>query len=138
MSRRLLAHPPGRLRRLGAGLALLGLVFASTIASIAHSTAMPMMAAAALPDTGQAQSGHHMGNMAHDCQGDAGDVAPQRMPQGPCDEGCLLCKNCTITSYLPMSPIGIDGVEGYGNYQPAQVYVLAGVTPPSPNEPPRV
>ena len=48
MTRRLLPHPPGRLRRLGAVVALFGLVFASTVASISHSVAMPLMAGAVL------------------------------------------------------------------------------------------
>lgn len=155
MSRRLHSYRPDRLRRIGAVLALLGFVFASTIASIAHSTAMPMLASAVLQKADQTlpashhahgmaarqdapQPGQHMGNTAHDCQSDVtADTSPQT-PPGPCDEGCLLCKDCTMTSFLPMSPIGIDGAERYGTYQPAAAQALAGITPPSPNEPPRI
>lgn len=155
MSRRLYLYPPDRLRRIGAALALLGFVFASTIASVAHSTAMPMTASAVLQDAGQAQPashhvygvaarqdasqpGQHMGDTAHDCQSDATADAPPQKPPGPCDEGCLLCKDCTMTSFLLMSPIGIDGAERYGTYQPATAQTLAGITLPSPNEPPRL
>jgi hypothetical protein len=131
-------HQPARLRRLGVVLALLGLVFASTLASISHSMAMPVMNGTALPVAKQTAAGHHMGNTAHDCQSDAGAEAPQQKPQGPCEEGCMLCKDCTMTSFLPIPSLGIDGADGYGIYQPATVQTLAGITLPSPNEPPRV
>ncbi len=145
MSRRRHANPPSRLRRFGAAVALLGLLFASTIASISHSIAMPVMAGAALQSVqqdsgaqGKMQGGHHMAQMAHDCESAATAEAPQQQPQGPCDEGCMLCKDCTMTSFMLMASIGIGAAEGYSAYAPAAVQVPASITPPSPNEPPRV
>lgn len=141
MSRRRHANPPSRLRRFGAVVALLGLVFASTIASISHSIAMPMMAGAVLQSgqqDGGAPVGHHMASMTHDCESAATAEAPQQKPQGPCDEGCMLCKDCTMTSFMLMTSIGIGAAEGYSAYAPAAVQVPASITPPSPNEPPRV
>lgn len=144
MSRRRHANPPSRLRRFGTVLALLGLIFASTIASISHSIAMPVMAGAVLSfaqqDSAQssAPGGHHMASMAHDCESAATAEAPQQQPQGPCEDGCMLCKDCTMTSFMLMASIGIGAAEGYSAYAPAAVQVPASITPPSPNEPPRV
>jgi hypothetical protein len=143
-----------RLRRIGAVVALLGLIFASTIASISHSIAMPMMASNSLQSVEQPTpaaphghdeampvsktAGHHMAKAAHDCEGDATADASQQKPAGPCDEGCMLCKDCTMTTFLLLSPLGIQVAERYGTYEPAVVQALPGITPPSPNEPPRV
>jgi hypothetical protein len=144
MSRRGYANQPTRLRRFGAAVALLGLIFASAIASISHSIAMPMMAGAALQSVqqdsaqGKAQAGHHMAGMSHDCESAATAEAPQQQPQGPCDEGCMLCKDCTMTGFTLISPIGIGRAERYSPSAPATVRVPASMTPPSPNEPPRV
>lgn len=140
MSRRGQANQPSRLRRFGTVLALLGLIFASTIASISHSIAMPMMAGAVLQsvEQGSAPGGHHTARMAHDCESEASAEAPPQQPQGPCDEGCMLCKDCTMTGFTLISPIGVGVAEGYSIYAPAAVLVPASITPPSPSEPPRV
>lgn len=154
MSRRAYTLPPIRLRRIGAVVALLGLIFASTIASLSHSIAMPMMANGVLQGVGPAQppaphghdqaahgnkaAGHHMVKAAHDCESDAAVDAPQQKPATPCDEGCMLCKDCTMTAFMLLLPAGIQATDRYGIYEPAVVPALAGITPPSPNEPPRV
>jgi hypothetical protein len=141
MSRRGHANQPSRLCRFGTVLALLGLIFASTIASISHSIAMPMMAGAVLQSGEQGggmQASHHTARMAHDCESEASAEAPQQQPQGPCDEGCMLCKDCTMTSFTLISPIGVAMAERYSLYAPAAVLVPASITPPSPSEPPRV
>ncbi len=139
MSRRTLPNQPSRLRRFGAVMALLGLIIASTIASISHSIAMPMMAGAVLQSGEQAPfAGHHMAKAGHDCESTATAEVPQQQPQGPCEDGCMLCKDCTMTSFTLTSPIGIGMAEGYSIYAPAAVLVPASITPPSPSEPPRV
>lgn len=155
MSRRLLPHPPGRLRRLGAVVALFGLIFASTVASVSHSIAMPLMAGAVLEDRDRAQpvphhghgkadkqelvqTAHHADGAGHDCLSNASAEVPQQTPQGPCDEGCMLCKDCTMTPFMPIPPFGIDFAERYGTYAPASIQQLASINPPSPHEPPRV
>jgi hypothetical protein len=140
MSRRGQANHPRGLRRFGTVVALLGLIFASTIASISHSIAMPMMAGEVLQsaEQGSAQAGHHMARLAHDCESAAAAEAPQQKPQGPCDEGCMLCKDCTMTSFMLLPSVGIQAVERYSLYAPAAVLVPASITPPSPSEPPRV
>lgn len=142
MSRRGQANQSSGLRPFGAVVALLGLIFASTIASISHSIAMPMMAGNALQAVEQVQpagsQGHHMAKSSHDCESEARAEAPQQMPQGPCDEGCMLCKDCTMTGFTLISPIGVALAERYSMYAPAAVPVPASITPPSPNEPPRV
>lgn len=139
MSRRGLSNQPRGLRRFGTVVALLGLIFASTIASISHSIAMPMMAGAVLQSAEQAPpAGHHMAKAGHDCESEAQAEAPQQQPQGPCDEGCMLCKDCTMTGFTLISPIGVALAERHGIYAPAAVPVPASITPPSPNEPPRV
>jgi hypothetical protein len=155
MSRRADLPQPRRLRRFGAIAALIGLVFASTVASVSHSVAMPMMAGPALQATGQAPSathqaqgeadrpgaastGHHMAQATHDCADDATTDTPQQKPQGPCENGCQQCKDCTVTAFMLISPIGIDAGERYGRYEPAAARALASITPLSPNEPPRV
>ena len=154
MSRRTQTKQLRRLRRIGAVVALLGLIFASTIASISHSIAMPMMARNVLQGAEQATpapphghdnaalggktAGHHMAKATHDCESDATADVPQQKPAGPCDEGCMLCKDCTMTTFLLLSPAGIQAADRYGTYEPATVQALASITPPSPNEPPRV
>ena len=154
MSRRAYAKHPTGLRRIGAVVALLGLIFASTIASISHSIAMPMMASTVLQGVEQAQpaaphghdktthgskpAGHHMAKAAHDCEGDATADAPQQKPAGPCDEGCMLCKDCTMTAFTLLSPAGLQAANRYDIYEPAAIPALTGITLPSPNEPPRV
>jgi hypothetical protein len=155
MSRRTDLPQSCRLRRFGAVAALLGLVFASTFASVSHSVAMPMMAGPALqaagpalPASHQAQgevdrqdaasNGHHMAQAPHDCEVDVTAGIPQQKPQGPCDNGCQQCKDCTVTAFMLMSPIGIDAGERYGRYESAAARALASITPLSPNEPPRV
>lgn len=136
MSRRLQGNLSGRLRRFGTVLALLALVFASTVASVSHSIAMPLMADTV--DQTAGPSGHHMEKAAHDCESDARAEAPQPQPRGPCDAGCLLCKNCTMTTFTLISPADIDAVGRYDDYEAAAIRALAGITPPSPNEPPRL
>lgn len=130
------------LRRMGAVAALLGLIFASTIASVSHSIAMPMMASNALQAVEQVQpagsQGHHMAKAAHDCESEAQAEAPQQKPAAPCSEGCMLCKDCTMTGFLLLPSVGLQVADRYGSYLPAAVPVPASITPPSPNEPPRV
>lgn len=139
MSRRGQPNQFPRLRRMGAVVALLGLIFASTIASISHSIAMPMMAGAVLQSAEQVQpAAHHMAKAAHDCESEAQAEAPQQKPAAPCSEGCMLCKDCTMTSFLLRPSIGLQVADRYGTYLPAAVPVPASITPPSPNEPPRV
>lgn len=154
MNRRVHTKPYRSLRRIGAVVALLGLVFASTLASVSHSIAMPMMASNVLHGPEQAQpaalhghdrtaqgskaAGHHMAKAAHDCEGDATADASRQTPAMPCDEGCMLCKDCTMTTFLLLSPAGIHAADRYGSYEPAAIQALASITPPSPNEPPRV
>jgi hypothetical protein len=146
MSRRAHTKQLRRLRRIGAVVALLGLIFASTLASVSHSIAMPMMASnvlhgleQALPTAqGSKAAGHHMAKAAHDCEGDATAEASQQTPAMPCDEGCMLCKDCTMTTFLLLSPAGIHAADRYGSYEPAAVQALASINPPSPTEPPRV
>lgn len=144
MSRRQHSNQVPGLRRFGTVVALLGLIFASTIASISHSIAMPMMAST-VPQSvepgsaqGSAQAGHHMAKAGHDCESEAAAEAPQQLPQGPCDEGCMLCKDCTMTGFTLISPIGVGMAERPGIHAPAAVPVPASITPPSPSEPPRV
>lgn len=142
MIRRINSSQPPRLRRIGVVVALFGLIFASTIASISHSIAMPMMASSALEAVEPAQpvgsQGHHMAKAPHDCESDAQADATQQKPATPCDEGCMLCKDCTMTSFMLLPSVGIQAVERYSIYEPAAVQVPASITPPSPNEPPRV
>lgn len=155
MSRRADLPQPRRQRRFGALAALFGLVFASTVASVSHSVAMPMMAGPAPQAAGQAPSathqaqgeangqgaasaGHHMTQATHDCESDATAGTQQQKPQGPCDHGCQQCKDCTVTAFMLMSPIGIDAGERHSRYEPAAARALASVAPLSPNEPPRV
>lgn len=139
MSRRGQANQPPGLRRFGAVVALLGLIFASTIASISHSIAMPVMASPVLQGADQGQpAAYHKANIAHDCESDAKSGAAQQKPATPCEEGCMLCKDCTITTFLLVSPIGIQMADRYGTYEPAVIHAMTSITPPSPNEPPRI
>lgn len=95
-----------KLRRIAAVAALLGLVFATTIASVAHSLAMPMMAGMAEPlaptpmmadhdrhDHDQG-AGHQHQHGDRDFADGSGDDAP-----GMCKDGCLLCKDCSLCSF---------------------------------------
>jgi hypothetical protein len=142
MIRRGHSNQTPRLCRFCAVVALLGLIFASTIASISHSIAMPMMASSVLQAVEQSRpagsQGHHMAKASHDCESDAKAGAPQQKPPTPCDEGCMLCKDCTMTAFMLMPPIGIDTGEHCGRYELAAAQALASITPLSPNEPPRV
>ncbi len=134
---------PSLLRRFCALTAVLGLLFAATVASVTHSVAMPIMPAvqmdvAVMPD-------HHAATPSaagHDCSGSAAvdDTAADDMPapSGPCEQGCLLCKSCSLTSVvLPAAP-SVTAAGAYHDYQPARVLAPAGITPAQPNEPPRL
>lgn len=144
-----------RPRRFGTVAALLGLIFASTVASVSHSLAMPMMAGPAPQSAVQASpvshqghdqaakhdtapTGHHMARASHDCEADVTDNTPRQQSQGPCDNGCQQCKDCTMTVFVLMSPIGIDAAERYGRYAPATAQALVSIAPISANEPPRL
>ncbi len=145
---------PRRALRFGAAVALLGLLFASTVASVSHSFAMPMAGfvpmaseqtpaalhhgAAASARHDAAPTGHDMGKETHDCENDAAAADWRQSPSAPCEYGCVQCKDCAMTSFTLMSPAGIDAVERYRDYGSATAAALAGIAPPSPNEPPRV
>jgi hypothetical protein len=135
-------------------VALLGLIFASTFASVSHSSVMPMAGFAPMA-SGQASAalhhgaavatghdatpaGHDMGKGAHDCETDAAVADSRQSPPSPCEHGCQQCKDCTTTSFTLISPAVIDAAERYRGYRSGAVLVLTGIAPPSPNEPPRV
>ena len=133
---------PSALRRFCALAAVLGLLFAATVASVTHSVAMPMMPAAYMAGGTTHHDSAAVPAADHDCGGNAAvnDMAADdtSAPSGPCEQGCLLCKSCSLTSVvLPTAPSVIaDGA--YHDYQPARVLVPAGITPAQPNEPPRL
>lgn len=127
---------PSPLRHFCALTAVLGLLFAATVASVTHSVAMPMMAAVQLDVAAAHHGGSAVPAAEHDCSGMA--EAPETdMPSSPCEQGCLLCKSCSLASVvLPAAPSVIaDGA--YHDYQPARILAPAGITPAQPNEPPR-
>lgn len=155
MSRRTDMPQPRRAQRFGAIVALLGLIFASTVASVSHSSSMPAMGGpvAMAPEQVSpkshhgsvattrheaARTGHDMGLDAHDCENDATAADSQQSPQSPCEHGCLQCKDCAMTSFTLMSPAGIDAVQRHRDYRSAAALVMASIAPPSPSEPPRV
>lgn len=127
-----------RLRRFGAVVALLGLVFASTIASLSHSLAMPAGHAAVMQQSGNHdhEAGHASTYETH-CDGAAEKPAQHQAPM-PCENGCLLCKDCSLGSFVLM-PAGADpGDIGLGRHEPASQPALQALTPSPPAEPPRV
>jgi len=132
-------------RRIGAVVAILGLLFAATVASITHSIAMPMMAgimsdAVHRAMTAETHAAGHASTHAaeHDCGGAmAADEVPAS-PDAPCEQGCLLCKSCSLASAIVAGPPSIETRSRYYDYQSTAYLPLAGITPSPLNEPPRI
>jgi hypothetical protein len=119
-------------RRLYTALAVLVLLFAATVAPVTHSIAMPMMAMLA-------PAGHDMTMHDHGCDPAAGvpDEQPA-LPSAPCDNGCLLCNNCSLASaVMPAHPVLAETVS-HPDYRVVTALLPTGITPTPPNEPPRL
>jgi hypothetical protein len=131
--------------RIGALLALVGLLFAATIASVTHSVAMPMMAGhVQAMDAGEHGTDHgmaHGGAMAqagdHDCAGAMVAEEKPETPSAPCEQGCLLCKSCSLVSVLLTAPQPLVTLSRYHDYQSVAFLPLTSVIPAPPSEPPR-
>lgn len=148
MSSRIAPYGRLRLRRLTAMLAMLGLIFASTIASVSHSLAMPMMGGTQMAGDHSHNSGHRLDadddhhDHAADHQHHHGEQGladgPQEENSGPCDQGCLFCKDCSLCSLANLAPaLVVRDLHGQ-SYQDAALKPLADVTLPTLAEPPRV
>jgi len=129
-------HTPAR--RLCAALAVLVLLFAATVASITHSIAMPAMTMVMTPATDHDSAMHD-----HDCDKTAAtdaaasddDPAPS---SAPCDNGCLLCKSCSLVGAVMPAPPVLAAVAPYHDYGVMTALVPAAIAPNPPNEPPRL
>lgn len=146
MSRRAIYPRQTPLRRLAAVLAVLGLVFASTFASLSHSVAMAAMATSALQtDTGHGQhavSGHdqhrHDDAVAgHHHHGDHQSADVEKAPVAPCEDGCLLCKDCSFGSVVLQSPAALVTPVNFAEYGLRGFALPVGITPSQQPEPPR-
>ena len=140
-------HLQSSWRRMAALLAVLGLIFAGTVASISHSLAMPLMGAAgisvershhmAAPDRAS-ENHHHSDGYGHSRAGhDLADQG-QNSEQGSCDEGCLLCKDCSLCSYLNIGQPQLGGPAIRGAFEAARPIPLLDTFLPAAIEPPRV
>lgn len=139
-------------RRLAAALALFAILFAGTVSSISHSMAMAATSNAMTTDhTDRSAIGHdhqsagtakvyaataHEKGLPHDhdaiATGD--DSAP-----GNCDQGCILCKDCTLCGLFAFGERPLTAfVAYYVGYTLAVTHLLASLTPALPSEPPRV
>lgn len=125
-------------RRFCTLLAALGLLFAATVASVTHSVAMPMMGMDSLQP--MAAMDHHATQEAaaqdHGCDSMAAESDPA-MPSGPCENGCLLCKSCSLASAVMPQPSSLAAVAPYRDYLPPAPVARAALAPTPPNEPPR-
>lgn len=149
-------------RCFAASLALFALVFAGTLASLAHSVAMAatsitMMTASTVGSFPQDHSGQAAG-VGHDHKGaepariNAGIAQEMSLPHdhnavakdgentpGNCDQGCVLCKDCALCGLFafgerPMAAL----IAYYVGYALPMTQSPAGLTPALPSEPPRV
>lgn len=147
MGRRVYLHVPFKWRRMAALLAMLGLMFASTVASISHSLAMPLMGAVSaslehshLPSSPNVSSDdHHFsdGNSHSHAKQDLADQG-KAQDEGSCGEGCLLCKDCSLCSYLNMGQPQLGGPANRGAFEAARFIPLLDIFLPTAIEPPRV
>lgn len=112
---------------------MLGLLFAATVASVTHSLAMPMMDST-MHGMELGSTGPEAGD--HDCAAAAGDEQPD-LPSGPCEQGCLLCKSCSLASVLLGAPPSLVTPSRYHEYQSTAFLPLTSVIPALPSEPPR-
>lgn len=137
------------LRRLAATMAMLGLLFASTVASVSHSVAMPAMKGAMITVGGSHENqmrashdGHHEHDSAaaagHDHTGHSQAAAGTAPPAMPCDQGCLLCKDCFLSSFVLLSPMDFGFGVHYADYGATEPCLGNGITPARLSEPPRV
>jgi len=142
------------LRRLAAVMAMLGLLFASTVASLSHSVAMPAMKGAMIAAGGSHENqmrashasyhdeGHHDHDSAtaasHDHTGHSQAAVGAAPPAMPCDQGCLLCKDCFLSSFVLLSPMDFGFGVHYADYGAAEPCLGNGITPARLQEPPRV
>lgn len=147
MSRRAAHTRQNPLRRLAAVLAVLGLVFASTFASLSHSAAMAAMTSALHEQTGSghgqhAISGHEQhrhGDAAadHHHHGDHQTADAEKAPVAPCEDGCLLCKDCSFGSVVLQSPAVLVTPVTFAGYDLRGYALPVGIIPSQQPEPPR-
>lgn len=146
MSSRIAPFGRSKLRRLTAMLAVLGLIFASTVASVSHSLAMPMMGGTQMAGDHSHNGGQLVDDDHHDHAADPqhhhGEQGladgPQDGNSGPCDQGCLFCKDCSLCSLanLNSAPVVRD-LHGQ-SYLVAALKPLTDIILPTLAEPPRV
>lgn len=122
-------------------MAVLGLLFATTIASVTHSIAMPM-AGMEVPMQAEAPAHHHKAKADgaphdHGCDSAANIEDDPVAPAAPCENGCLLCKSCSLASAVMPAHSAFADAAPYRDYRPAAPVALAEVIPTLPNEPPR-
>jgi hypothetical protein len=120
-------------RRLVAVMAACAFAWAALFAVIGHSLAMPMMSAATAEMHDHAATDHAaVDHTGHD------DVAAAD-PAPPCENGCSLCKDCSLCVFIAMPAAGaIPAPLQYRDYRSMPVALTDGVTPSLPTEPPRV
>lgn len=146
MERRVSLHVPFKWRRMAALLAMLGLMFASTVAPISHSLAMPLMGVVGAsiehshPSSPHVPSDNHHHSNEHSHSHPEQDLADQGKAQdeGSCGEGCLLCKDCSLCSYLNMGQPQLGGPANRGAFEAARFIPLLDIFLPTAIEPPRV
>lgn len=128
-------------RRIGAVLAIVGLLFAATVASVTQSIAMPMMAGTMsnmVPHAMVSDKSATSNAADHDCDTTmAADETPDR-PSAPCEQGCLLCTSCSLVSTIAAGPPSIETPNRYDDYLAKAYLPVADITPIPPNEPPRI
>jgi len=135
--------PRYALRRLLAALAIFAVAFGSTLGSAAHVIAMPAMAAAAADmaagghDHGQAGSDDHGAQAADHHSTDAASAKSTAKAPGPCEQGCLLCKDCFLSSFVLIAPMDFNFGIHYTEYAAAEPRLGDGITPARLPEPPR-
>ena len=146
MERRVSLHVPSKWRRMAALLAMLGLIFASTVASISHSLAMPLMGVAGVStdhrhhaSSNEPSDDHHHSNghshpNAEQVLADQG----QNPDEGSCGEGCLLCKDCSLCSYLDMGQPQLCGPAHRDAFEAVRHTPFLDTFLPAAIEPPRV
>lgn len=128
-------RPLPQWRRFGAVAALVALIFAS-MAVLPHALAAPAWppaeAAQAHDHSGDHETAHRHGQAGRPDASGAGNGA------GPCESGCITCKDCALCSFataaLPaLLPAGAD-FEGYA---PAQIPQPGDIDPARLTKPPR-